>query len=120
MSRLKALMYRHQFDMSDAAQKAGITMPTFVSRGVYSRFLGSPDKALDGDASEILAKLMDELGAVILKRAKVSSYPVRIPFRFQIKSRKGQKLTFGLLALFGPTDFDDSRQSITIVMPGEE
>ena len=120
MSRLQALRYGYQFDVSDAAQKAGIAMPTFISRGVYTRCLGSPDNALAGDTSDIMDKLMDELGAVFLKKSRVSTYPVSIPFRFQTNNCKGHKLTFGLLASFGPTDFEDARQSITISMPGED
>jgi len=117
-TRAQALADGFQVDVTTTAQEAGIKVPVFITRGVYSQYVQVP---ADVTGQDERGRLWDIVWMMRHAIRRAQPGRVRLPVLLYVRNsdRLPARLT-KLIAMVGPVDIDNPAPAITVMLPDED
>lgn len=117
-SRRQAIQDGLQMDVSKVASEAGITIPTFITEGVYAGCVAVPPGIECQDES---GRLWDVVSMLVWAIRRSAPRADRLSFQLYVRNSNDEKPALVTLdAVCGALDFDDPQPAFTIMLPGED
>ena len=116
-TRAQAVADGVQVEVTKTAQEAGISLPVFLTRGVWDAYVAvPPDVTGQNEAGRLWDIVWMLRFAIIRARSHADRCPVALYVRNDNRAAKLVKL----IAQCGPLDMDNPQPAITVMMPDED
>ena len=117
-TRAQAVADGFQVEVTEAAREAGILFPVFLTRTVYEAYVTVPPGV---EAQDERGRLHDILTMLRFAIYKAQPDQSRLHFALYVRNDNRRPKLVKLIATCGPTDIDDPKPAITVMLPaGEE
>lgn len=116
-TRRQALADGEQIDAGSTAKECGFTYPVYITRAVWDAYVTVPRGVVCQDE---IGRLCDILTMLRYSIKIYGPNTPRITFKVYVRNNNRAPKLIELVSVCGPTDIDDARPSITIMLPNED
>lgn len=116
-TRAQAVADGFQVEVTATAKEAGILFPVFLTRAVYDAYVTVPPGV---EAQDEAGRLWDILHMLRFAIHKAQPDQSRLHFALYVRNDNRRAKLVKLIATCGPTDIDNPKPAITVMLPEEE
>ncbi len=116
-TRRQAIADGLQIDVTNTAAEAGLRFPTYVTRGVWEKYVAVPPNVTAQDEAGRLWDLVWMARFAIIRSKPGQS---RLTFALYVRNDNTRARLVKLILTAGAIDIDDPRPALTIMLPDED